>query len=231
MANERKNTTPGIEELSGQTDTRTRQERQRDALEDWLNKPNWSPDEARFLLVGLDPEQSFSERKGHWWLPLASTADKQRDLECQVDDGELQDRLRRVDGLGLKTAPPHEIIRTAYKAKIFIPWLQVAVHDKNCKLPPTVRRAEIRREQAEATKRANLDGRNKGTRARHAANRASKVESAQLVINDLNAAGYPRIGERVNKSEVVRKILDRHPDWEIENKTIRNWINSGILIL
>lgn len=221
MSYERKNTTPEIVALIGQTDTRTRQERQSDALREWLAKPNWLPDEARLLLVGLDPEQSFSEREGCWWLPSTSTPGRKLDGEGELNDGEFQDRLRRVDGLGLKTASPHEIISIAFKAKIFIPWLRVAVDDKKYKLPPSVRRAVIRSEQAKATKRANLDSRNKATRARHAANRAPKVESAQVVINDLKAAGYLRNGERINVSDVIRKILDRHQDWEISDRAIR----------
>jgi len=228
---ERDNTTPEIEELTGQRDTRTRQECQSDALKDLLDKPNWSPDEARLVLVGLDPEQSFSEREGRKWLPSTYTPEQQLDVEREMDDGEFQDRLRRIDGLGLKTAPPIEIIRTAFKAKIFIPWLRVAVHEEKYKLPPSVRRAEIRREQAEATKRANLDRRNKATRARHVANRAPKVESAQHVINDLKATGDLRTGERINVSDVIRKILDRHRDWEISDRTIRGWIREGELKL
>ena len=221
-----------IEAITGQKQsTLTRSERELERLRDWLSRENWAPWEARFILAGLDPELTATERKEGWWPLPTPDADEQNDLVRDIDYAEMQDRFSRIRGLRLHTAPPGEIIEKAFQARIPIPWLQVAIHDDKCQLPRKFREARKREQQAEAEKRDSFDSRNRATRARHATTRAPTIEAAQLTINALKMKGYPfhRNG-KINVSAVIEEILQFHPDLKISERAIRNWIKEKKLI-
>tara|TARA_R110002020_G_scaffold993_5_gene4931 strand:+ start:17164 stop:17865 length:702 start_codon:yes stop_codon:yes gene_type:complete len=222
-----------IEAITGQKQiTLTRRERKLERLRHWLSRENWAPWEALFILAGLDPELTATERKEGWWALPTPGADARNDLVCDIDHAEMQDRFSRIRGLHLDTAPPGEIIEKAFQARITIPWLQVAIHDDKCQLPRKFREARKREQQAEAEKRDSFDSRNRATSARHTTNRAPTVEAAQLTINELKMKGYPRHRNgKINVSAVIEEILECHPDLKVSERAIRNWIKEKKLIL
>ena len=233
MSGESEDTNSAIEAITGQKpSTLTRGERKLERLRNWLSRENWAPWEARFILAGLDPELTATERKEGWWALPTPDADAQNDLVRDIDYAEMQDRFSRISGLRLHTAPPGEIIEKAFQARITIPWLQVAMHDDKCKLPEKFREARKREQQAAAEKRDSLDRRNRSTSARHSTNRAPAVEAVQVTIGELKLKGYPRHRSGgINVSGVIGEILESHPDLKISDKTLRNWIKEKKLNL
>lgn len=93
----------------------SREARQLEQLRDWLSRPNWKSTESAMLLAGLDPELSFSETEGRWWLPGSDES---------LHPDEIADRLERVRGLRLPLLTPGEAIVVALAKKHWIPWAQ-----------------------------------------------------------------------------------------------------------
>ena len=86
----------------------SREARQLEQLRDWLSRPNWKSTESAMLLAGLDPELSFSETEGRWWLPGSDES---------LHPDEIADRLERVWGLRLPLLTPEEAIVAALAKK------------------------------------------------------------------------------------------------------------------
>ncbi|MEF2547922.1 hypothetical protein VQ045_12190 [Aurantimonas sp. E1-2-R+4] len=208
--------------MSGKTKDEICQARQRERLNDFLGRPNWSPSESRFLLSGLDPEHSTSTDKDAWWLLPGTT----RALENE----EMQDRLERVEGLGLTTMSPEAVLEAALSAPIHVPWLSTAAHDRRYRLPKMLRKLVLEREAKEAAKKDLVQRRNRDTAERQAKYRAGTIEYAEGVIARLKSEGYPLWSGRPNMSEIVKEIKKGAP-LEFNGRTIKGWIDKGLLKL
>lgn len=232
----------GIDAITGQKDTSTLAGRKRERLLMWLLKDNWKPDESRMILSGLDPKKTVSLRKNGWWAlpqpethspnPAANALKDEEDKKSEDEEYEDQmwDRFSRIDGLKLKTAPPIKIIETAYEAGIIIPWLLIAVHDKYYKLPLSFRNTVISKEQEKTEKRAIFDKRNANKIALNADKRAPKIAAIRNLIDGLDLKDCRKKSGEINRSEVIRRIFETHPDWVIKEETLRNWFKEYDLI-
>lgn len=101
----------------------SREARQLEQLRDWLSRPNWTSTESVMLLAGLDPELSFNETEGRWWLPGSDES---------VHPDEIADRLERARGLRLPLLTPEGAIFAALAKNHWIPWLDAARADPAC---------------------------------------------------------------------------------------------------
>ncbi|WP_223476574.1 hypothetical protein [Oricola indica] len=199
-----------------------REERQLDQLRDWLERPNWEPSESHLLLAGLDPDMSPSIRKGGWWLLPGTSED--------LDDEEMQDRLRRTAGLGLKTSNPGDVIAAAIKAELKVPWLSIAASDSQCKLPAKIRQKVLKAEGKAASTAEGIKTRNQENRNRHAIYRKPMLDHAQRVLVDLKKRGYPMRAGKPNISAIVREI-QTDPPLTFTNRAITGWFAKGMLKL
>lgn len=121
-------------------------------LRDWLSRPNWKSTESAMLLAGLDPELSFSETEGRWWLPGSDES---------LHSDEIADRLERARGLRLPLLTPEEAIVAALAKKHRIPWLDAARADPDCQslLPRELQTAPPAERPIQISNRAKARGR------------------------------------------------------------------------